>query len=75
MNIELTTQIEPRLVPTYLQLEYEASAPYYDFVYDNEAEARRAQRILWDAGAGEWVPPHGHAIMLDGEFVGHRSAA
>jgi hypothetical protein len=70
MSIELTTRIEPSLVPTYLQLEYEASAPYYDFVYDDEAEARSAQRILWDARAGEWVPPRGHAILLDGEFAG-----
>ena len=68
--MELTTHIEPSLVPTYLELEYEASAAYYDFVYDDEAEARRAQRILWDACAGEWVPPHGHAAMSDGKFVG-----
>ena len=70
MKIELTTQIEPALVPAYLALEYEASAPYYEFVFDDEAEARRAQRVLWDEEAGEWVPPHGHAIMLDDEFAG-----
>jgi len=70
MAIDLTSQIEPALVPAYLALEYEASAPYYEFVFDDEAEARRAQRVLWEAGAGEWVPPHGHAIMLDGEFAG-----
>jgi hypothetical protein len=70
MSIDLTTQIEPALVPAYLALEYEASAPYYDFVFDYQAEARRAQRVLWEAGAGEWVPPQGHAIMQSGEFVG-----
>jgi hypothetical protein len=70
MDIELTTRLEPSLVPAYLQLEFEASAPYYDFVYQDESEARRAQMILWNARAGEWTPPHGHAIMLGGQFVG-----
>ena len=70
MTVELTTEIDPAWVPTLLQLEYEASRPLYDFVFDNESEARTAQRALFDSGAGEWVSPHGKAALQDGEFVG-----
>jgi ribosomal protein S18 acetylase RimI-like enzyme len=70
MGVELTTEIDASAVPELLQLEYEASAPFYEFIYDNVAEAREAQRILWDAGAGEWAPPHGLFAMRDHEFVG-----
>jgi GNAT superfamily N-acetyltransferase len=54
----------------FLDLEYESSLPFYDFVFADEAEARRVQRILFDAGAGEWAPPHGRAAVKDGELVG-----
>jgi len=40
MTVELTTEIDPAWVPTILQLEYEASRPLYDFVFDTEAGAR-----------------------------------
>ncbi|MGA2321637.1 MAG: GNAT family N-acetyltransferase [Solirubrobacteraceae bacterium] len=70
MSVELTPEIDPAWVPTILDLEYEASTPFYDFVFADEAAARRSQRILFDAGAGEWAPPYGHAFVEDGELVG-----
>jgi len=69
-SLELTADIEPGWVPAILELEYEASRPFYDFVYGDEAEARRVQGILFDAGSGEWAPPRGRAAVKDGELVG-----
>src|SRR5271167_1106035 len=70
MDTELTTEIDASFVPAFLDLEYEASVPFYDFVFADETEARRVQRVLFDAGAGEWAPPHGRAAVKDGELVG-----
>ena len=70
MSIELTAQIDPSFVPMFLQLQREASVPYDNFVYADDAEASRVQRILFDAGAGEWAPPCGRAAVKDGETVG-----
>jgi hypothetical protein len=70
VEIELTSDIDASMAPAILDLEYEESRPLYEFVYGDEAEARRAQRVVWDAGAGEWTPPHTLVVMLDGEFSG-----
>ena len=75
MTVELTTQIDPSFVPTILDHEYEASLPLYEFVFSSVEDARRAQRILFDTGAGEWAPPHGRAVVQDGELVGVMAGA
>jgi GNAT superfamily N-acetyltransferase len=75
MSMELTTQIDPSIVPAFLELQREASIPYDKFVYADEAEARKVRRILFDAGAGELAPPHGRAAIKDGELVGMLAGA
>ena len=68
--MELTTQIDPSLVPAFLELQREAAIPYDNFVYADEAEASRVRKILFDAKAGDLAPPAGRAAIKDGELVG-----
>jgi GNAT superfamily N-acetyltransferase len=70
MDVELSTQIEPSDVSTYLELVHAASLPYDEFVYDDEAQARRVQRLLFEAGAGDWAPPQGRGAIREGRLVG-----
>jgi GNAT superfamily N-acetyltransferase len=75
MDIELSTSVRPEDVPTYLDLVHDASLPYDAFVYDDEAQARRVQKLMFEAGVGDWSPPRGRCAMHAGEMVGIISGA
>jgi hypothetical protein len=69
-QLRLSTELDPSEVPAFLELERQSSAPYNRFVYGSEELTERVQRVLFDAGSGEFVPPHGRAVRLGERLVG-----
>ena len=54
----------------FMALEAAASAPYQRFIYSTTAEALRAQALLFERGVGEFMPPAGRLLILDGKPAG-----
>jgi ribosomal protein S18 acetylase RimI-like enzyme len=54
----------------YLALEAAASAPYTRFVFDDATQPRRVARALFDAGVGEFAPPHARAAVDGARLLG-----
>ena len=54
----------------FMALESAASAPYMRFTYSTAADARRAQALLFERAVGEFVPPAGKLLILDGRPAG-----
>jgi ribosomal protein S18 acetylase RimI-like enzyme len=54
----------------FKELESAASAPYMRFTYSTPADARHAQALLFERGVGEFVPPAGRLLVLDGKPAG-----
>lgn len=54
----------------FMALESAASAPYMRFTYATAADARRVQALLLERGVGEFVPPAGKLLLLDGKPAG-----
>jgi len=54
----------------YLQFEYSASRQYYDFIYDNRAEADSLRTALFDSGGAEYSAAHGKVFVVDGRACG-----
>lgn len=52
-----------------LDLERAATEPHQSFVYDDEASARAASRLLLAEGAAEFAPPHCSLARDDGGRV------
>lgn len=59
---------------TYLALEARASEPYAAFVYEDEAEAERVQRLLFDRDVGDLARGFGRLALVDGAPAGMLAA-
>ena len=53
-----------------LDMEYLATESYNRFVFDDQADARRVQACLFDAGVSDLSPPHGTVLLMGGEAMG-----
>lgn len=54
----------------YLRFEYEASLPYYEFIYDNRAQAELLRTKLFDSGGSEYSDAYGKVCVVDGRACG-----
>src|SRR6266542_6935692 len=65
----LTADIAGNVVD-YLALEFDASAPYNSFVFDDRSQADEIRGLLFSSGACEYAPPFGQALVEDGNVIG-----
>jgi len=65
----LSDELTPHL-DEFLFLEAEASKPYNNFVYDDEAQATELRRLLLEAGVCEFGPPYARLLIDDGNVAG-----
>jgi ribosomal protein S18 acetylase RimI-like enzyme len=67
------TQPTAELAPferEFMALESAASEPYTRFTYATPDDARRAQALLFERRVGEFVPPAGRLLIVDGKPAG-----
>ncbi len=68
-DIELTRDVGV-FSPDVLALQAAASMPYAAFVYDDDAQAARVNRMLFERGAAEFCAPSCEVLMERGRAVG-----
>jgi len=54
----------------YLRFEQQASAPYYDFIFDDRSQSDALRAALFDSGVAEFSEPHGKVLVVDGQVRG-----
>jgi ribosomal protein S18 acetylase RimI-like enzyme len=54
----------------FLALEALASAPFSEFAFENDADARGYQATLFAGGVAEYAPPVGRLLLADGRPAG-----